>query len=77
MFRLILLPTWLEDGMNIVQIKFLLEHESVETTMKYLDVSIAEKAEALATLEEEKETVLPKKWKMDDGSLSEFLGLPR
>lgn len=63
--------------MNIVQIKFLLEHESVETTMKYLDVSIAEKAEALATLEEEKETVLPKKWKMDDGSLSEFLGLPR
>ena len=68
---------WLEDGMNIVQIKFLLGHESVETTMKYLDVSIAEKAEALATLEDEKEAALPKKWEMDDGSLSEFLGLPR
>jgi hypothetical protein len=63
--------------MNIVQIKFLLGHESVETTMKYLDVSIAEKAEALATLEDEKEAALPKKWEMDDGSLSEFLGLPR
>lgn len=45
--------------------------------MKYLDVPIDEKAKALATLEDEKETVLPKKWKMDDGSLSEFLGLPR
>ncbi|MCR4742381.1 MAG: hypothetical protein K5866_05875 [Treponema sp.] len=45
--------------------------------LKYLDVSIAEKAEALATLEDEKEASLPKKWEMDDGSLSEFLGLPR
>lgn len=34
-------------------------------------------AEALSTLEVEKETSLPKKWKMADGSLSEFLGLPR
>ena len=67
----------LQDGMNIVQIKFLLGHESVETTMKYLDISINDKENAIATLESEKEKSLPKEWKQDSGSLSCFLGLKR
>ena len=30
---------WLEDGMNILQISSLLGHSSIETTMKYLDIT--------------------------------------
>ncbi|WP_368390464.1 tyrosine-type recombinase/integrase [Thomasclavelia ramosa] len=66
---------WLEDGMNIVQISFLLGHECLNTTMKYLDVTIEEKIKALATLETEKERNMPKKWKTNDISLTSFLGL--
>lgn len=44
---------WLEDGMNIVQISFLLGHEQLQTTMVYLDITAEEKAKALATLEDE------------------------
>ena len=48
-------PNWLEDGISIVQISFLLGHEQLETTMKYLDITTEEKASALATLEMERE----------------------
>ena len=68
---------WLEDGMNIAQISFLLGHECLNTTMKYLDVTTEEKAKALATLETEKERNTPKKWKTDTTSLTSFLGLGR
>lgn len=34
---------WLEEGMNIVQISFLLGHEHLETTMVYLDITIEQK----------------------------------
>ena len=34
---------WLEDGMNIVQISFLLGHEQLQTTMTYLDITTEEK----------------------------------
>lgn len=68
---------WIEDGMNIVQVSFLLGHENLETTMKYLDVTSEEKANALATLESEKGKSAIKKWKADNGTLSEFLGLKR
>ena len=44
---------WLEDGMNIVQISFLLGHEQLQTTMVYLDITTEEEAKALATLEDE------------------------
>ncbi len=44
---------WLEDGMNIVQISFLLGHEQLQTTMAYLDITTDEKAKGLATLEDE------------------------
>lgn len=43
---------WLEDGMNIVQISFLLGHEQLQTTMAYLDITTDEKAKGLATLED-------------------------
>ena len=43
------LLNWLEDGMNIVQISFLLGHEQLQTTMIYLDITTEEKAKALAT----------------------------
>jgi site-specific recombinase XerD len=68
---------WLEDGMNVVQVSFLLGHENLETTMKYLDITSEEKVNALATLEGEKEKSTQKKWKSDDGTLSDFLGLRR
>ena len=41
---------WLEDGMNIIQISFLLGHEQLQTTMIYLDVTTEDAIRALATL---------------------------
>jgi site-specific recombinase XerD len=66
---------WLEDGMNIVQISFLLGHEQVETTMAYLDVTTEQEMEALATLEDENDRKIPKKWKTEKGSLANFCGI--
>lgn len=66
---------WLEDGMNIVQISFLLGHEQLQTTMVYLDITAEEKARALATLEDENDKKVSPKWKNSDGSLASFCGL--
>ena len=66
---------WLEDGMNIVQISFLLGHEHLETTMIYLDVTTENERKALATLECEKDANVLAKWKKPDGSLVEFCGI--
>ncbi len=68
---------WLEDGMNIVQISFLLGHEQLQTTMVYLDITPEEKAKALATLEDEKDKKVSAKWKNPDGSLVDFCGIRR
>lgn len=68
---------WLEDGMNIVQISFLLGHEQLQTTMVYLDITIEEKAKALATLEDENDKKVSAKWKNPDGSLVNFCGIRR
>ena len=68
---------WLEDGINVVQVSFLLGHENLETTMKYLDITTEDKVQALATLEGEKEQSSPKRWKSADGTLLDFLGLRR
>lgn len=68
---------WIEDGLSIVEVQFLLGHEQIETTMKYLDITTAEKVKALATLENENEKNLGKKWKDKDGSLVDFFGLKR
>jgi len=66
---------WLEDGMNIVQISFLLGHEKLQTTMVYLDITTEQEAKALATLEDENDRRLPKKWKNDKGGLAGFCGV--
>jgi len=66
---------WLEDGMNIVQISFLLGHGSIQTTMTYMDITTETVAEALATLTEEEDKTVAPKWKNTDGSLIDFCGL--
>jgi site-specific recombinase XerD len=68
---------WIEDGLNVVQVSFMLGHENLETTMKYLDITTEDKVNALATLENEKEKSASKKWKNTDETLSDFCGLRR
>lgn len=65
---------WLEDGMNIVQISFLLGHAQLQTTMVYLDITTEQETKALATLESESDKSLPKKWHNNSGGLSAFCG---
>jgi len=65
---------WLEDGMNIVQISFLLGHSNIQTTMVYLDITTEQEAKALATLEDEDKKNVSKKWKSNNGSLAAFCG---
>ena len=66
---------WLEDGMNIVQISFLLGHVQLQTTMVYLDITTEQEAKALATLEDENDKSAPKKWRSADGNLSAYCGV--
>ncbi len=66
---------WLEDGMNIVQISFLLGHEQLQTTMVYIDITIEQELKALATLEDENDKKVLKKWKNVKGGLAEFCGV--
>jgi site-specific recombinase XerD len=68
---------WLEDGINVVQVSFLLGHEQLETTMRYLDITTETKAKALATLENENDKSTPKKWRNPNGTLKNFCGLNR
>ncbi|MDR1247358.1 MAG: site-specific integrase [Clostridiales Family XIII bacterium] len=66
---------WLDDGVNIVQISFLLGHSQLETTMVYLDISTEQEARALATLEDENDETAPKRWKASGKSLADVCGL--
>jgi site-specific recombinase XerD len=66
---------WLEDGMNIVQISFLLGHSNIQTTMGYLDITTEQEAKALATLEGEDKKNVSKKWKSNMNSLTAFCGV--
>ena len=68
---------WLEDGMNIAQISFLLGHADIKTTMIYLDITIEAELKAMATLEDELDHGIKKKWRNSDGSLKSFCGLRR
>lgn len=73
---------WLEDGMNIAQISFLLGHEKLETTMKYIDISTQEALNAIETLETEEEKAAIKKWKSNaissvETDLVQFCGIRR
>lgn len=64
---------WLEEGINIVEISYLLGHEQLETTMKYLDVSIEDLKKAQATLDDEDTTKVSRKWKTNKRSLKLLL----
>lgn len=66
---------WLEDGMNIVQISFLLGYTNLQTTMIYLDITTEQESKALVTLEDEDKHNIPKKWKAKYDSLAAFLGV--
>lgn len=67
---------WLENGMNIAQISHLLGHESIQTTMVYLDVTTEQESKALETLENESQRKMAKKWKsVDDSTLAAIMGL--
>lgn len=68
---------WIEDGLSIVEVQFLLGHEQIETTMKYIDITTEEKVNALATLENETEKIMEKKWKNEKMTLVAFCGLQR
>ena len=47
------------------------------TTLRYLDISMSSKGNALATLESEKDKGTARKWKSADGTLLGFCGLSR
>jgi site-specific recombinase XerD len=66
---------WLDDGMNIVQISFLLGHEQLQTTMVYIDITIEQELKALATLDDENDKKVSKKWKNVTCGLAEFCGV--
>jgi len=69
---------WLEDGINIVEISKLLGHESIETTMVYQDITTEQQMRALATLEDEATSAIPKKWKLEKNiGLSDLFGFTR
>jgi len=66
---------WLEDGMNIVQISFLLGHEQLQTTMVYIDITLEQELKALVTLEDENDKKVSKNWKNVKGGLAGFCGV--
>ncbi len=66
---------WLEEGMNIVQISFLLGHEQLQTTMVYMDITLEQELKALATLEDERDKKVSKKWKNEKSKLAKFCGV--
>ena len=63
---------WIEDGLNVLQVSFLLGHKHLETTMVYLDITTEDKAKALAMLENENDKKITKKWKNLNGTLIDF-----
>jgi integrase/recombinase XerD len=67
---------WREDNINIVEIKELLGHKCLESTMVYQDVTEQQKKEALSTLEDTITKAMPKKWKSAaNKDLITYLGL--
>ncbi len=70
---------WLEKRDNIAQISYLLGHESIQTTMVYLDITTKQEEKALETLEGENQKKMRKKWKTEEGkaNLEILLGLTK
>mgnify|MGYP002852560849 FL=1 len=66
---------WLDEGINIVQISHLLGHESLEVTMRYLDISIEMEAKALLAIQSDEDRTTMPKWINPDGTLKAACGL--
>ncbi|MDC3415141.1 tyrosine-type recombinase/integrase [Terrihalobacillus insolitus] len=56
---------WLENGMNIGEIQYLLGHENIQTTMVYLEITVTQEASAMKEIMTEEEVEQPKLWKKD------------
>ncbi len=66
---------WLDDGMQIVQISYLLGHSSLNTTMKYVDITTDQEIKALETLEGEGSSKINRSWKGRIDELTDKMGL--
>lgn len=67
---------WREDNINIVEIKELLGHKCLQSTMVCQDVTEQQKKEAVNTLEDTITKAMLKKWKSaDNKDLIAYLGL--
>lgn len=63
---------WLEGGMNVAQISMLLGHSTIQTTMAYLDVTLAAEEQAMQALVRSPQE---KRWKGADTRLTVACGL--
>jgi site-specific recombinase XerD len=70
---------WLEQHLNIVAIQRLMGHSDINTTMRYIFVSIEQKNQALAMLEDDVIKDTSKRWKnvRKKKDLLEYLGLKK
>ena len=67
---------WRENGINIVEIKELMGHASLTSTMVYQDVTDEQKREAIKSLENNVTQTLKKKWIMPiNRSLAGMFGI--
>jgi site-specific recombinase XerD len=66
---------WLEDGLNVLQVSFLLGHSTIQTTAIYLEITTESMYKALGTLECETDQKIYKKWKTAGETLRAFCGL--
>lgn len=67
---------WRENGINIVEIKELMGHASLTSTMVYQDVTDEQKREAIKSLENNVTQTMKKKWTMPDNrSLAAMFGI--
>lgn len=68
---------WLLEGLNIAMIQKLLGHENINTTMRYVAVTTAQKSVALSTMEDDVSKSASKRWKKEKmtSPLATLLGL--
>lgn len=59
---------WREDNINIVEIKELMGHSSLQSTMIYQDVTEEQKKAAIETLEDAVTKSMKKKWKLPENT---------
>lgn len=68
--------TGVKNGINIVEIKELMGHASLTSTMVYQDVTDKQKREAIRSLENNVTQTMKKKWTMPDNrSLAAMFGI--